>query len=678
MAIEPGGPSQTGSAFKDFNKRQEDLKGVDGTISKLSKENVPINEQNISVNSILQGRISPSPKKKFSDQLILFRLALNNSKKAPEEIKGFEDYIHFKDLNSKTEEEVIELTALLFQGTLQNPKFFKEKEILSQLPEFAKKYYELLKDLNDGSINLEDAYKIMEQQTPADKASFYAKAAHIMNLKEIPIRELKDQEGWKTLDLASLAPYLKFCDVCDLNEDQIKIIFKYSTNINSLAINNDTIKELPSLPNCQYLACSCSELVSLPDHLLNCKMFSCKECKALTSLPLELPNCETFILEGCNVLTYLPDLPNCENFRCQSCEALTLLPKELPNCKTFICKECNSLTCLPDLLNCEIFRCKSCDSLTFFPDLPNCTKFSCKDCQSLTSLIFELPNCKEFSCERCEALTSLLFELPNCETFSCDGCKALNIIPSLPRCQTFSSSNCLQLTHFPDLPFCEEFDCSFCPNITVLPDLQLCKTLNCSSCSRLFRIPALLLCRTLYCMDTPLLDFPNNLPSCHFLFCEGCPIVNRLPRLALNAHVELGNKTESIKIDVDDLQKKPKIYLDKIGKIISKEGQLPKIVYSKNGVESLGLDVGGLRRDFISKLFKFVFAKESEADKYHLKSLNFDTKEGLEPIARKTEASSFHSLGQLFARCFLGEAFCTTGTVFRTSFFQSLGHYKLE
>lgn len=590
-----------------------------------------------------------------SDEVMRFRLAFNSFKQEPEKIHAFKDFLHSQDLHSKAESEVIELTALLFIGIRQNPDLFNES-MLSKFPDFAKKYYEVIKNLYNKSIDLEQAYKEIKKQTKVDDNTLlHAKAAHIINIMRVPIYKLKKMEGWNTLTLDYIAPHLRYFDLINLKKDDVAMFFNYSTNINSLEIDeNCNLKELPPLPNCRFLRCDSGHVISFPKILPNCETF---ECSSYSGTLPEVPLCQNFRLTHCKATT-LPELLLCQNFKLYRCNFVTSLPN-LPACKAFYLSECNALAfSSKDLSNCETFECHNMNSAqTSFPDLSSCKTFKFFSSNTRAPLPKELLNCEIFICEQWSGLTAL---------------------PEMPKCKIFRSLWCTKLKSFPTkLERCEEFKCNNSA-ISFLPELPLCKVVDCSKNSQLRGFSSLPMCRTLNCEKTPNLEeYPENLPACFKLICEGSPLSDRRPTLA-GIRRETEGMTESdmdlretIEVDIDDFQQKPKNYLAILATILEKKSH-SKICYKKNGIISNGYDDGGLKRDFVSQLLTFIFDKASEADACHLKSFNYDSKEGLEPFARENEESEYRILGKLFARCFLGENYFTIGTIFRTSVFQSL------
>lgn len=362
-------------------------------------------------------------------------------------------------------------------------------------------------------------------------------------------------------------------------------------------------------------------------------------------------------------------LTNVDTLIISSSEIKELPP--LPNCQILDLKDCYHLTNLPELPKCQIIKLTG-TKLTTLPELPNCQDFSCFECNALTALP-ELLECQKFN--YMGKLTTLP-SLPNCQTFRCDNCPITDL-PALPNCQDFTCYNCRALTAFPVMPSCQKLMCSFCRALINLPELQNCQELVCTNCAALASLPELPVCRTINCSDCLSLNlFPNALPACTRLICPRCPIADRLPELPANARVSSGLSDifPKLMIDVDDLEKNPRKYLDALGNYLLKGKSFPNVYYQKDGELSEGIDVGGLRRDFVTRICRSIFAEKP--DEGHLKVANMDTKEGLEPIARDSDEVDYRTLGQLIARCYLEESFFTTGTIFRTSFFQSLLDYK--
>lgn len=324
-------------------------KEIHGKIKKVSKDIVSQKESTLVEGSSLKGRISEPniSNLNLDTEFMNFRLVLNSNSKQEQwsKSKYFKNFINTQDLSQIPEEKVFELTALLFQGMNQHPTLLDEKFILSKLPEFGKQYYNLLKDLQNGSISLKGAYQQLEKQS-LNRNSLSVQAAHIINLMKIPITELKNLEGWKSLDISSLAPHLRYFDVKGSDKELITQLFQYSENIHSLLIDHPDIKELPPLPNCQFIDCENLNVEFFPD-LPKCKEFICKQCQSLVNLP-KLTSCHKFILSSCSKIKTISDLPNCRYFKCLNCQELASI-SDFKNCRIsdYLCKSCPKMTSSP-------------------------------------------------------------------------------------------------------------------------------------------------------------------------------------------------------------------------------------------------------------------------------------------------------------------------------------------
>lgn len=264
----------------------------------------------------------------LNEKLITFRLVLNlpSDEEQLKKLNKFKEYFNSLNLNDQNNNEIIELTALLFEGKNNYPDIFDHEMEFSNFPDFAKKYYEVLIKLKENPFLLEEAYKNLEEIALNETdLPFYAMAAHIINIRKVPILDLKNFEGWKGLYLDSLAPHLRHVDLKNLDTNSMQIIFSSLTNVHSLFINDETIRDLPSLPNCQELnCCGCRSLISLPE-LPNCQTLCCGGCNNLTALR-GLSNCKMLNCSGCKALVTLPELPNCQYLNCSGCQAISLYP----------------------------------------------------------------------------------------------------------------------------------------------------------------------------------------------------------------------------------------------------------------------------------------------------------------------------------------------------------------
>ena len=105
-----------------------------------------------------------------------------------------------------------------------------------------------------------------------------------------------------------------------------------------------------SLPNCQKLDCSNTQIASLPE-LPNCQILDCFNTQ-IESLP-ELPNCQILNCSSTRIAS-LPELPNCQILDCSNTQIESL--PELPNCQALYCYN-TKIASMPELPNFQILDC---------------------------------------------------------------------------------------------------------------------------------------------------------------------------------------------------------------------------------------------------------------------------------------------------------------------------------
>jgi len=153
------------------------------------------------------------------------------------------------------------------------------------------------------------------------------------------------------------------------------------------------------------------------------------------------------------------------------------------------------------------------------------------------------------------------------------------------------------------------------------------------------------------------------------LYCSDCAELNALPELPFNCWVYSGQALEFSKwtIELEELRADPKEFLLKLGQdYLLRNQPFPNIYYKENGEFSVAIDIGGVRRDFISQLMKGVFGQDKEAKgQLHI------NKEGY-PVAQEDEQNHYRSLARIFTLCYLGVSNFTTGPLFSDKTFKWL------
>ncbi len=495
--------------------------------------------------------------------------------------------------------------ALTKQQLIRLTAALPKNQDKATLPPFAIALTEFLEKKEEDLRTAIDKINAVDGLNEEEKNSLMA---HYIERHEIPLKDLKGILSDEKL--LKLAPYLRYVNLKDFDVELGKNILKKCKYLNYLRVADGRILEgLIELPFCQKL--------------------SCLKCTNLTALP-KLPMCKELFCKGSTHLTSLPELPLCEKLDCSNCTDLTSLPK-LPHCKVLFCKDCTRLTSLPELSLCEELYCYGCTHLTSLPKLPMCKELYCGDCTRLTSLP----------------------ELSLCEELYCYGCTHLSSLPQLPLCKKLYCYGCTHLTSLPQLSLCEELYCQDCTHLTSLPQLPLCKKLHCQDCTNLTSLP--------------------GLPRCQELECYGCPL-NELPELPFGAEVisveegVQGLPFTSLNIDIEKFTTDPKSLLLQVGEHLLQNKPMPNIYYFEKGERNSAIDVGGVRRDFFSKIFMHIFQENG------LKM------EGSFPVAapsNETNETAYRTLGCLMALSYPQNSFYKTGPLFDPNVYQYLGEINL-
>ncbi len=497
-------------------------------------------------------------------------------------------------------------------------------------------------------------------------------------------------------DLIEIAPHLEYVDTrgLDLTERQWKEFTSSLREVNQLFIVNDIIKEL-DLSNAQalkLLICSgCSGLTSL-DLSKNqaLKLLNCSGCSGLTSLDLsknqalKLLNCS-----DCLGLTSLDLSKNraLEKLGCSGCLGLKSLDLSKNQAlKLLYCFSCSELKSLDLSKNraLEKLDCSGCSGLTSLDLSKNqaLKLLYCSDCLGLASLdLSKNQALNELGCSGCSGLKSL--DLSNNQAlkllycFSCSGLTSLDLSKN-QALNELGCSGCLGLKSL-DLSknqALNELDCSDCLGLTSLdlsnnPALEL---LYCFSCSGLTSLDlsnnrAL---NKLGCSGceglTRIIATGDALPLCTRLIGHNCPNLQQIPQLPRQA--EVSASLESLRINVEELKRNPKSVLLKLGVVILNGNPFPNIVYFEAGVESLAIDIGGVRQQLIDSLFIALIEDESL----------FDDDAGIkiptENVKSEQEIKIYRILGSVMGYCLRSSS--VTGVYFEEDFFAALIKYRKE
>lgn len=383
-----------------------------------------------------------------------------------------------------------------------------------------------------------------------------------------------------------------------------------------------------------------------------------------------LPLCQEFICPG-TVLTELPELPRCQKLDCSKSKMLRVLPA-LPMCRILDCHGCGFLEILPELPLCQELSCHDCSHLIALPDLPLCQKLSCHNCSVLGTLPSALPLCQKLDCSSCGDLI-MLPELPLCQTLDCYYNYRLATLPALPLCTKLDCYKCESLTTLPALPNCKKIDCTNCPRLTELQALPVCEILVCNDCVSLSALPPLPRCQRLYCGHTSLTTLPP-LPNCHTLHCNSCALTE-FPEIPYNAHVvtvdnspsfatiplPLSLPFTSLHIHIEKFISAPVHLLLQLGDHLLINKPFPNIYYFEKGALNRAIDIGGVRRDFVTKLCLTLF-----------KENGLKLEDNFPIAASDQDERAYRTLGCIFAQCYPEKSFYKTGPLFDPGVYQCM------
>lgn len=259
----------------------------------------------------------------------------------------------------------------------------------------------------------------------------------------------------------------------------------------------------------------------------------------------------------------------------------------------------------------------------------------------------------------------------------------IETLPPLPFCRDLSCGRCLKLRELPALPLCNRLVCNDCRELQTLIELPLCRVLYCAHCTALQTLPELPRCTILDCSNCPSLrSISTALPSCRRCDFTGCPLLLTMPEVPYTAQVASDTTTQGseftkLEVDIDQLAQDPKSFLTTLGSQYLLQGKpFPNVYYFSHGELSPAIDVGGVRRDFVSRLFELLF----KADGTGTLPVSRDRDAGVWPTAPISDsttdnsqlATCYETIGRLFALCYADACRLKTGQVFDPELFQVL------
>jgi hypothetical protein len=296
----------------------------------------------------------------------------------------------------------------------------------------------------------------------------------------------------------------------------------------------------------------------------------------------------------------------------------------------------------------KVFNCDGCDLINL-PALPNCLILSCQFCKRL-KLIENLPKCVKLVCDKSWIVK--IKELPNCTQISCKYCVSLKSIDKMSNCNILIATGCINLISIGELENSIKVDFSLCSGL------------------QRFTISSKKL-KQLVCDNCPFLEMIHiSSNQLRFFSCMNCPYLESIPEINSDTEVFCDDRLfpTRLKVDLDKLKAKPEKYLLKVGKYTSKRRAFPKIFYFNNGIQSRGVDLGGIRRDFVTRLLEHLFDGKVGSSLPVIMG-----EQGVSPRNPEFKKhDSYCIVGNIFAMCYLGNNDFVTGPMFNPLLFEVL------
>lgn len=214
--------------------------------------------------------------------------------------------------------------------------------------------------------------------------------------------------------------------------------------------------------------------------------------------------------------------------------------------------------------------------------------------------------------------------------------------------------NSLFLEDIQVLSYCVSLDCSSISCLTKIPELPVCKCLNCHSCVSLIALP--------------------KLPVCDYLYCSYCvSLKEEIPKLPFGVVVYCGgfagrvSECLNLNVHLEELSEEPIQILKKLGTIILfKDYPFPNITYFEKNIQSEGVDLGGVRRDFVSRLCESLFNQTEKNGDQVRQFLKTDENHypQIPRIAQGCEIEFYRTIGNIMALCYHGRSSLVIGSIF--------------
>lgn len=262
--------------------------------------------------------------------------------------------------------------------------------------------------------------------------------------------------------------------------------------------------------------------------------------------------------------------------------------------------------------------------------------------------------------------------------FSSDDCETLNINLSGLLSATFQKCNCLSEVKG-DLSSCRVLKFTECPKISnITLELSNCRQFSVISCPSLISIPKRMdNCELFEARDCPnLMAIPSNLRKCAELDIRWSEnIESDIPEVPQYCLVYGAPMHWDLLQDVSmyDLETIPKELLLRLGRDQLLIGlPFPRIRYNTRGVYSEAVDLGGVSRDFLSRLMAALFTTSDSADKLPISDGRWP--EG--DVQNEQISNCYRTLGRIFALCCPERSFFKTGDIFSEDVFKAIAAFK--
>ncbi len=256
----------------------------------------------------------------------------------------------------------------------------------------------------------------------------------------------------------------------------------------------------------------------------------------------------------------------------------------------------------------------------------------------INKILLKCPNIQYLLIDNKE-IKKLPIELPFCRVLCCGDCSSLIELPPLPSCIHLQIDRCRQLRTVQELLCCIYCEGSECVSLTTIA-LPIGEKVYLEGCTNLTEIPPLLRCRVLNIRD--------------------CPNLSAVPVVPITCSIysNHGDSTKMV-IDFDNFIQNPKKLLMDLGNYLLNNLPFPNIYYFSEGKQSVAIDAGGVRRDFLTRLLENLF-KEVEG------KITLIMSKDKMPMANEDPENEicYRILGRLFAFCYPQHSSFKTGPLF--------------